>query len=127
MARRKSKKAIGPRGECYPWAYRYVLAHSRTAVLVHGYVLNWVFAKCGIEDHHAHAWVEDGGRILDWQTTERGHCPPSLSKYAFKSYPPRVFQRVFKPQYVVRYSAKEAIDQALLALHYGPWHNPWAM
>ena len=65
-----------PVGQCYPWAFA-ATARLPDARLVHGRVRDPVTGK-----RYGHAWIEDEGQVLDWQTMEIGMGP-----HPFVGYP----------------------------------------
>jgi hypothetical protein len=54
---------------------------------------------------YKHAWVEDKGKVKDWQTMTLG-----MSKYAKKGWPKKEFYKFYSPSNLKVYSAKEAAD-----------------
>jgi len=102
---KESKIAMG---QCFSWACKRVRDGGS---LVHGTVQNpWS------GERYAHAWVEDGDRVYDWQTMEAGS-----SKYAGKGWPKAEFYKTFSPGVEKRYQPHEATVKSMVTRHYGPW------
>jgi hypothetical protein len=108
MAGRLAGRAAGavvPVGLCYEYAYKWQKTHG--GVLVHGTVHDpW--------DGHAfvHAWVEKGGKAVDWQNMEvRGRGPRPLEE----------FYETWKPAKMVRFDEEEALLAYAHNRYFGPW------
>ena len=97
-------------GECYRWAGKYITSTGR-GVLVHATVHD-------LWDGHAyqHAWIEDNGKCLDWQTMEVGS-----SKYGKKGWPKEEFYGAYKPINIKRYDENKATTMLVKNKHWGPW------
>ncbi len=117
-----------PLGQCYPWAYRYLMDNP-DAVLVHGTLpRNKVM---GIRRAYGHGWIEHDGYVKDWQTMEAQ--PPYGPVPAFRKtgWPLDVFYRMFQPINMRRYTHEEAMHTVLRSRggakeggpHFGPWHG----
>jgi len=104
-----------PGGECYSYAYRYSRKHP-DATIVHATVIE----PFAIDpNRHAHAWVEEGGIIYDWQTMVAGEG----GKFTGKGWPKGVFYEVFEPKDVKKYTSSEILRNTFRNKHYGPWRD----
>lgn len=99
--REASKIAIG---DCYGYAYKRV--QKRGGTLCQGTVVHpWD------KNDILHAWVEDKGKVYDYQTEVMGRDPMAIEAY-YKSW---------KPRDVKKYTAEEAQVQLVKQKHFGPW------
>jgi hypothetical protein len=99
-------------GDCYRWAYAYVLKHP-TAVLYQGVVT----APYSEGKPYEHAWVEHGGVVKDWQTMVAGYG----GKFRNRGYPKRTWEHLWNPEKVKTFSREQAVAEFDRAGHYGPW------
>jgi hypothetical protein len=91
-------------GECYSYAYERV---REGGVLVHATV-----ADPWSKKRYPHAWVEDGGLVYDWQTSQGlGKGPRPVAE----------FYKLYDPKKIKRYDATEAMVAIVKHKHYGPW------
>jgi len=95
-------KMTEPTGLCFPWAAQN---SGKDDVVVHGMVMHPMTRK-----RFAHAWIERGDTVLDWQT--RDHVTP---------WKKSSFYETVKPTKMVRYSPWEAKVMCLRHGHSGPW------
>jgi hypothetical protein len=109
------KPRVVPLGHCYDWAYRQTIGDTPGhTTLVHGPVT----APLSRPAHtYQHAWVERDGVVQDWQCME-AHCG---GNWMGRGYPIAVFEELFCPTSVHRYTADEARVLAARSGHYGPW------
>lgn len=93
-------------GQCYSYAYERVTRKGGT--LVHATVADPWSGK-----RYEHAWIEDKGKVYDWQTAQ------GLGK----GKPQRIadFYRLYKPERIRRYDATAARVNILKYGHFGPW------
>lgn len=110
-----ARKALKPLGDCYRWAYHYVLKHPG-AVLYQGKVTAPPSSGGGSAPYD-HAWVLDGGVVKDWQTMVAGFG----GRYRGRGWPESVWNRVWQPQDTRAYSIEQAMIQLAQHDHYGPW------
>jgi len=97
-------------GDCYRWAYREV-AKDPNLTLVHGTATDFDGKP------FAHAWVESGDRVMDWQTMEQG-----MSKFGKEGgWPKDVFYDFYKPKNIQRYTSDQAVRIGPRNKHFGPW------
>lgn len=92
-----------PIGDCYAYAYKRV---QKGGTLFQGTVTHpWD------KNDILHAWVEDGGKVYDYQTQVMGRKPMKVADY----------YKTWLPKAVKEYTADEAKVQVLKHKHYGPW------
>src|SRR5271166_4129440 len=108
-------------GDCYRFAFRMALDYLRQGsppppmTIMHG----WVRHPPGTilaGQNYAHAWVERGGLVYDWQTIEYKHQPPMTVEAFYAKYQPEHVD-TFTPEGLIRWAAR--------ADHYGPFGKPW--
>ncbi len=98
------KEATIACGECFSYAYARV---REGGTLVHAVVADPWSGK-----RYDHAWVEDGGRVYDWQTSQGlGKGPRRIKE----------FKKLYRPENERRFDATEAQINVLKYRHYGPW------
>ena len=114
MAKRIPPKNKG--GDCYEVAANYVLDHAfivgkdQHLTLVHGVVTGQGPIE-GIQ--YGHAWVEDGGTVIDLSNGRDIRFPKALY-YSLGDC---------KPKFV--YTPEQVREKVLSIGHYGPWdYNP---
>ena len=91
-------------GECLTYAWKTAAKNYNNSnmKIVYGEVGNkWLSGG----KRFKHAWVEDKGKVMDWQTMELG-----MSKFAKKGWPKSQFYKFYSPKDLNVYSPKEAID-----------------
>ncbi len=91
-------------GEClsYAWKMSMINQDDPKMKIVFGMVgSKWISGG----KRYKHAWVEDKGKVKDWQTMTLG-----MSKYAKKGWPKKEFYKFYSPSNLKVYSAKEAAD-----------------
>ena len=92
-------------GECFSYAYLRV---KEGGTLVQATVTDpWAGKK------FAHAWVEDGGLVYDWQTSQ-GLGTGKPRKVA-------EFYKLYQPEKVKTFDKHDAMINVLKLKHYGPW------
>jgi len=113
--RQNPEGLLAPCGQCFPWALNDAARNG--GVLVHGWVIDQAKRKYwGIENYGAHAWVERGGLVYDWQRCDQGYgkCPITLKH----------FNRMYRPINVRRYPrTSKLFGKWYKEGHYGPWHK----
>jgi hypothetical protein len=104
-----------PTGDCYRWAYRYVLKHPQ-AFLYQGYVRD----PDGVErGPFGHAWVIHKGIVKDWQTMVAGLG----GRFRGCGYPETIYNQLWRPARVQVFDAAQARSALQRNGHYGPWEN----
>lgn len=103
-------------GDCYRWAYQYLLKHP-TAVLCQGTVVA-PYADAG-PARYAHAWIVDGGVVKDWQTMVAGFG----GRFSGRGWPAKHWVQRWQPLSVKKYTITEAVAQLSEHGHYGPWEK----
>ncbi len=99
------KEATIACGECFSYAYTRV---KESGTLVHATVADpWSGKK------YDHAWVEDGGLVYDWQTSQGLGTGKPRKKGEF--------YKLYRPEDITRYDKTEAQIKVLKTRHYGPW------
>lgn len=94
-------------GECFEWAYVTVPEQGR---LVHAIVAHpWT------KKRFAHAWLEVGGRVYDWQSVVQGLGPGK------RGWTRKAFYEAYRPRALRSYTFTEARRQAVRHRHSGPW------
>jgi len=99
-----------PVGQCYPWAFA-ATARLPDARLVHGRVRDPVTGK-----RYGHAWIENEGQVLDWQTMEIG-----LGSHPFIGFPVELFYDRYRPTSLQSFTLEEALAVRRVTGHCGPW------
>ena len=97
-------------GQCFSYAIVQAML-DKSVTVVHAVVSDPWSGK-----RYQHAWVEKGGRAMDWQSMEA-----KLGKYPGKGWPVREFYKVYNPKRVKKYSGKEAVALRKQFGHAGPW------
>lgn len=105
------KRALG---DCYRWAYRYVLKHPGALLHQGTVVAPFVGAGTG---RYGHAWVVDGGVVKDWQTMVAGLG----GHYKGVGWPEAVWVKSWQPRGVRVFSIEQAAIEMAKHGHYGPW------
>ncbi|MHA2062846.1 MAG: hypothetical protein ACXABY_00455 [Candidatus Thorarchaeota archaeon] len=109
----EARRRTIPCGECFRWANTYVIDHPN-AIVFHGTV-EAPFSKP--PKRYAHAWVEDRGKVLDWQIMVAHHG----GKWRGKGYPREVFYELYSPKVSSSYTSTEATRSFVQHGHHGPW------
>lgn len=92
-------------GDCFRFAYKRV---QEGGTLIHATVVHPWSGK-----QFPHAWVEDGGKAYDWQTSQGLGKGKPLGVAAFRQQ--------WKPAAETSYTADEAKVLAVKTKHFGPW------
>ena len=100
-------------GECLSYVYKKaVMAYkSKTLKAVYGTVTE----IGGGSKRFPHAWIEDKGRVFDWQTMvhklySRGDNIITKNKWDKKGYPIKDFYRLFNVKKPKKYTPQEVAD-----------------
>tara|TARA_R110000803_G_scaffold184881_1_gene247199 strand:+ start:127 stop:486 length:360 start_codon:yes stop_codon:yes gene_type:complete len=101
-------------GDCYRWAWKYVLKHD-DAIMVHG-TIQQPFSSDKKKINHA--WVEHNGKVMDWQTMEAMYG----GIYQGKGYPSDVFYETWSAIAEKEYDFDGILEGLKNNGHYGPWH-----
>ena len=91
-------------GECLTYAWKTASKNydNPKMKIVYGEVGNkWISGG----KRYKHAWVEDKGKVMDWQTMELG-----MSNFAKKGWPKSQFYKFYTPSNLNVYTPKEAIE-----------------
>ena len=91
-------------GECLSYTYTQAVRNhkKKNFKAVYGTVQNkWISGG----KRYKHAWVEDKGKVMDWQTMELG-----MSNFAKKGWPKSQFYKFYTPSNLNVYTPKEAIE-----------------
>lgn len=97
-------------GDCFRFAYKRV---REGGTLFHATVTHPWSGK-----QFPHAWVEDGGKAYDWQTSQ-GFANQGLGKG--KPLGVAAFRQQWKPVAETSYTADEASALVARTKHFGPW------
>lgn len=91
-------------GQCFPWALKFA---EDGDVIKHGEVRDpW-------DGHYfAHAWVQRGGKVYDWQTVVARQVAPITQ---------REWYELWKPRNMVKYTQEQALILSLRTGNSGPW------
>ena len=95
-------------GECLSYVWKVGIMNqdnkqaNRKMKIVFGMVGSKWISGC---KRYKHAWVEDKGKVKDWQTMTLG-----MSKWAKKGWPKKEFYKFYSPSNLKVYSAEEAAD-----------------
>lgn len=100
-------------GDCFRWALWDAVKNG--GVLVHAWLQH------PITGTYAHAWVERGNLVFDWQSCHLGQnlCPQLKEDFYADNL----------PDAIARYPSDEIklVAKATQEGHYGPWHpEPWS-
>jgi len=94
-------------GECLSYAWKTASRNydNPKMKIVYGEVGNkWLSGG----KRFKHAWVEDKGKVMDWQTNDpKG---PRSSKYAGKGWPTREFYKEWNVKNEKKYTPQEVAD-----------------
>ncbi len=88
-------------GECLTYAWKTAAKNYNNPKMkiVYGEVGNkWLSGG----KRFKHAWVEDKGKVMDWQTMELG-----MSNYAKKGWPKREYYKYWNPKIDKKFSPAE--------------------
>ena len=106
--RGRKKTASSGLGRCYELAGRYVSTHPDT-ILVHGKLVNKF--TVGMREVE-HAWIEEGDEIIDLCQVEN-----------LKKLPKAVYEGLFQPVSLKKYSYNDVIRITTHIGHWGPWND----
>ena len=116
-------------GDCYRWASKAGLAAfgDDRLVVIHAEVRpEWGLTADGQvyenRKRFGHAWVEENGKVMDWQTEQGMAVGPDGTPWPKgKPWPKQLYYETMRPRDIQTYTAKQAALMPVRAHNYGPW------